>query len=236
MYELNATYTTYISLIEITVCLSTVTQAALYLHEVHTLSTLCVLRYCMSEKVVHPHRNSSLFQISSTLKYDSFLTMIGKRMEEASKLLSNHNSDKQIVWISVKRCTRRSGTCRRYIKSGWYFIGMKRMDNRSTNCREANQQASNGCSLHRLTWRPRSAETPISRNTPYNTGIGIFCNRWPVSAPPNSSSIFTTGCTCAAIISHYHAKGSLLAGAVILPHISMAKSLLISKMRKLPYL
>lgn len=36
-----------------------------------------------------------------------------------------HKRPRQLIWITVKRWTFRSGTCLRYIKSGWCFAGIQ---------------------------------------------------------------------------------------------------------------
>lgn len=37
-----------------------------------------------------------------------------------------HKRPRQLIWITVKRWTFRSGTCLRYIKSGWCFAGIQK--------------------------------------------------------------------------------------------------------------
>ena len=63
---------------------------------------------------------------------------------------------KQRNCTPVNICTRSNGTLLKYGRSGWYFLGMKNKRILSKN------------------WRPFNEATPINKNTPYNTGIGIL--------------------------------------------------------------
>ena len=50
------------------------------------------------------------------------------------------------------------GTLLKYVKSGWYFLGMKNKHNRSNIC------------------KPFKEATPMNRKSPKSTGMGILDN------------------------------------------------------------
>ena len=58
----------------------------------------------------------------------------------------------------VKRWTLDMGTLLKYVKSGWYFLGMKNKHNRSNIC------------------KPFNDATPMNRKSPKSTGMGILDN------------------------------------------------------------
>lgn len=127
--------------------------------------------------------------------------MTGKRMEMDFIIFTTHSIAREMIWKRVKRWTRLIGTWRRYMWSGWYFLGMKMRARRSTNWKKTTfaiitfsaykYQNSTVMLKNKYVWRkvcckcikdiitclntciPLRAATPINKKTPYRTGIGI---------------------------------------------------------------
>ena len=72
--------------------------------------------------------------------------------------LTIHNPASESNWMVVKRWTLDMGTLLKYVKSGWYFLGMKNKHNRSNIC------------------KPFNEATPMNRKSPKSTGMGILDN------------------------------------------------------------
>lgn len=127
--------------------------------------------------------------------------MTGKRMEMDLIIFTTHSTAREMIWKKVKRWTRLIGTWRRYMWSGWYFLGMKMRARRSTNWKK-NNICDKAFPVYRYqnstvdvekkyvcrkvcckcikdiitclnTCIPLRAATPINKKTPYRTGIGI---------------------------------------------------------------
>ena len=92
---------------------------------------------------------------------------MGKRMLILLFDFMMNNMAKQEIWINVNKWTLIVRTCRRNIKSGWCFSGMKINVSLCMN------------------WMPFNDEMPMYKKTPYKTGIGILFNTldWNTELP-----------------------------------------------------
>ena len=84
--------------------------------------------------------------------------MTGNKIDVVLMSFTIHRQTKEVSWIKVKRLTLVNGTLLKYVKSGWYFSGIK--------------------NKHILSniWSPFNEATPINKKSPNNTGIGIKLN------------------------------------------------------------
>ena len=109
----------------------------------------------------------------------SALTMTGNKIDVCLISFMIHSPTRQRNCTPVNMWTRNRGTLRKYGRSGWYFLGMKSNSIRSKNC------------------RPFSDATPMNRNTPYKTGIGIIFNTGTIKTEsPTSVKMMTWVTRC----------------------------------------